>query len=52
VTITNTHAFVSCQGHTIKRWKEFTQEQIYAMGGLKAIKFYPILLRLIEDVGK
>jgi Pentapeptide repeats (8 copies) len=39
---------VGCQRHDYEEWKSFTQEEIYKMGGNKAIEFYPKLLKILE----
>ncbi len=48
ITITETHLFAGCQGHTFKDWREFTPEEISAMDGKKATEFYPKLIKIID----
>ncbi|AHF77939.1 Pentapeptide repeat-containing protein [Sodalis praecaptivus] len=49
VFITNgEYVRAGCQNHTVDKWRRFTKKDIADMDGRKALRFYPILLDIID----
>ena len=52
ILITDTHLRAGCQNHTFAEWRAMTKEQIDGMDGKRAIKFYPVLISIIDALCK
>lgn len=52
LTFTDNHLRADCQEHTFDEWRNFTEAQIRAMDGRKALEFYPHMISIMESILK
>ena len=51
ITVTDKHIKIGCQQHLKSEWYNFQEEEIIAMDGKKALKFWRIFKPLAEQLG-